>query len=66
MSLYHLIQAKIFDTYEDWCLKCSSMNRHGFHIVGIENELKSMRSGTNMFVELCPPLPAEGRVLKVK
>ena len=54
MSLYHLIQAKIFDTYEDWCLKCSSMNRHGFHIVGIENELKSMRSGTNMFVEICP------------
>ena len=54
MSLYHLIQAKIFDTYEDWYLKCSSMNRHGFHIVGIENELKSMRSGTNMFVEICP------------
>ena len=60
MSLYHLIQAKIFDTYEDWRLKCSSMNRHGFHIVGIENELKSMRSGTNMFVEICPPQTVEG------
>ena len=60
MSLYHLIQAKIFDTYEDWYLKCSSMNRHGFHIVGIENELKSMRSGTNMFVELCPPQAVGG------
>ena len=60
MSLYHLIQAKIFDTYEDWRLKCSSMNRHGFHIVGIENELKSMCSGTNMFVEICPPQAVEG------
>ena len=55
MSLYHLIQAKLFSTYEDWCLKCSSMNRRGFHIVGIENELASMRDGCNMFVELCPP-----------
>ncbi len=55
MSLYHLIQAKIFDTYEEWWLKCSSMNRHGFHIVGIENELKSMRDGYNMFVEIRPP-----------
>lgn len=60
MSLYHLIQAKIFDTYEDWRLKCSSMNRHGFHIVGIENELKSMCSGTNMFVEICPPQAVVG------
>ena len=60
MSLYHLIQAKIFDTYEDWYLKCSSMNRHGFHIVGIENELKSMCSGSNMFVEICPPQAVEG------
>ena len=60
MSLYHLIQEKIFDTYEDWCLKCSSMNRHGFHIVGIENELKSMRDGTNMFVEICPPQAVGG------
>ena len=60
MNLYNLIQAKIFDTYEDWCLKCSSMNRHGFHIVGIENELKSMREGTNMFVEICPPQAVEG------
>ena len=60
MGLYHWIQAKVFSTYEDWCLKCSSMNRHGFHIVGIENELKSMRSGTNMFVEICPPQAVEG------
>lgn len=60
MSLYNLIQAKIFDTYEDWWLKCSSMNRHGFHIVGIENELKSMRDGYNMFVEICPPQEIEG------
>ena len=60
MSLYHLIQEKFFDTYEDWCLKCSSMNRHGFHIVGIENELKSMRDGTNMFVEICPPQAVGG------
>ena len=60
MSLYHLIQAKIFDTYEEWWLKCSSMNRHGFHIVGIENELKSMRDGYNMFVEICPPQEIEG------
>ena len=60
MRLYDWIQAKMFSTYEDWCLKCSSMNRHGFHIVGIENELKSMRSGTNMFVEVCPPQTVEG------
>ena len=60
MHLYHWIQAKVFSTYEDWCLKCSSMNRHGFHIVGIENELKSMRSGTNMFVEICPPQAVVG------
>lgn len=60
MSLYNLIQAKIFSTYEDWCLKSSSMNRHGFHIVGIENELKSMQDGRNMFVELCPPHAVEG------
>ena len=60
MSLYNLIQRKIFSTYEDWCLKCSSMNRHGFHIVGIENELKSMRDGTNMFVEICPPQAVDG------
>ena len=60
MSLYNLIQRKIFSTYEDWCLKCSSMNRHGFHIVGIENELKSMRDGTNMFVEICPPRAVDG------
>ena len=60
MSLYHWIQAKVFSTYEDWCLRCSSMNRHGFHIVGIENELKSMRDGTNMFVELCPPQAVGG------
>ena len=60
MRLYHWIQAKMFSTYEDWCLKCSSMNRHGFHIVGIENELKSMRDGTNMFVEICPPQAVEG------
>ena len=55
MRLDHWIQAKMFSTYEDWCLKRSSMNRHGFHIVGIENELKSMRDGTTMFVEICPP-----------
>ncbi|EKX95826.1 hypothetical protein HMPREF9163_02033 [Selenomonas sp. oral taxon 138 str. F0429] len=60
MRLYHWIQAKMFSTYEDWCLKCSSMNRHGFHIVGIENELKSMRDGYNMFVEICPPQAVEG------
>ena len=36
------------------------MNRHGFHIVGIENELKSMRDGTNMFVEICPPQAVGG------
>ena len=60
MSLYNLIQRKIFSTYEDWCLKCSSMNRHGFHIVGIENELRSMRDGTNMFVEICPPQEVDG------
>ena len=60
MRLYHWIQAKMFSTYEDWCLKCSSMNRHGFHIVGIENELKSMRDGYNMFVEICPPQEIEG------
>ena len=60
MRLYHWIQAKMFSTYEDWCLKCSSMNRHGFHIVGIENELKSMRDGTNMFVEICPPQAVGG------
>ena len=60
MRLYDWIQAKMFSTYEDWCLKCSSMNRHGFHIVGIENELKSMRDGTNMFVELCPPQAVGG------
>ena len=60
MSLYNLIQAKIFHTYEDWLLKTSAMNRSGFHIVGITNTLQAMRDGYNMFVEICPPQEIEG------
>lgn len=55
MRLYNLIQAKIFDTYEEWQMRTSLFNCDGFHIVGVDNYLKAMRDGYNMFVEIRPP-----------
>ena len=58
--LYNLIQEKVFDTYEGWHLRSSLFNCDGFHIVGIDNYLKAMREGHNMFVEIRPPHPVKG------
>ena len=58
--LYNLIQEKVFDTYEGWHLRNSLFNCDGFHIVGIDNYLKAMREGSNMFVEIRPPHPVKG------
>jgi hypothetical protein len=60
MRLYHLIQEKIFDTYEEWQLRSSLFRCDGFHIVGIDNYLKAMRDGYNMFVEIRPPHAVKG------
>lgn len=60
MRLYNLIQEKIFHTYEEWHLRSNLFNSAGFHIVGIENQMKAMRDGVNMYVELCPPHAVQG------
>ena len=60
MSLYDWIQEKVFHTYETWRLKSSIYNRTGFHIVAIEKQLRAMRDGVNMYVELYPPHAIQG------
>ena len=60
MRFYHLIQEKIFHTYEEWHLRSNIFNRTGFHIVAIRNQLQAMRDGFNMYVELRPPHAVNG------
>lgn len=60
MSLYDWMQEKVFHTYETWRLKSSIYNRTGFHIVAIEKQLRAMRDGVNMYVELYPPHAIQG------
>ena len=60
MSFYNWIQEKLFDEYEEWCLKSPGSNGNGFNIVGIDNTLKAMHDGYFMYVELYPPHVIDG------
>lgn len=55
MSLYKLIQEKIFNTYEEWHMKSPIYDRNGFNIIGIDNSLKTMRDGYITYTEIYPP-----------
>jgi hypothetical protein len=55
MNFYHLIQEKVFHTYEDWHMKSPIYDRSGFHITGIDNSLRAMRDGHIMYTEIRPP-----------
>lgn len=55
MSLYNLIQEKIFNTYEEWHMKSPIYDRNGFNIIGIDNSLKTMRDGYITYTEIYPP-----------
>ena len=55
MNFYHLIQEKVFHTYEDWRMKSPIYDRSGFHITGIDNSLRAMRDGHIMYTEIRPP-----------
>lgn len=55
MSLYNLIQEKIFNTYEEWHMKSPIYDRNGFNIIGIDNSLKAMRDGYITYTEIYPP-----------
>lgn len=55
MSLYNLIQEKIFNTYEEWYMKSPIYDRNGFNIIGIDNSLKAMRDGYITYTEIYPP-----------
>ena len=60
MSFYNWIQEKLFDNYEEWCMKSPDYNRNGFNIVGIDNTLKAMKAGFFMYMELYPPHAIDG------
>ena len=60
MSIYNWIQEKLFDEYEEWCLKSPGSNGNGFNIVGIDNTLKAMHDGFYMYMELYPPHAIDG------
>ena len=60
MSFYNWIQEKLFDNYEEWCMKSPDYNRNGFNIVGIDNTLKAMKDGFFMYMELYPPHAIDG------
>ena len=60
MSFYNWIQEKLFDEYEEWCLKSPGSNGNGFNIVGIDNTLKAMHDGFYMYMELYPPHAIDG------
>ena len=60
MSFYNWIQEKLFDNYEEWCMKSPDYNRNGFNIVGIDNTLQAMRDGYFMYIELYPPHAIDG------
>ena len=55
MSLYKLIQEKIFNIYEEWHMKSPIYDRNGFNIIGIDNSLKAMRGGYITYTEIYPP-----------
>lgn len=55
MSLYNLIQEKIFNTYEEWHMKSPIYDRNGYNIIGIDNSLKAMRDGYITYTEIYPP-----------
>lgn len=55
MSLYNLIQEKIFNTCEEWHMKSPIYDRNGFNIIGIDNSLKAMRDGYITYTEIYPP-----------
>lgn len=55
MNFYHLIQEKVFHTYEDWHMKSPIYDRSGFHITGIDNSLRAMQDGHIMYTEIRPP-----------
>ena len=60
MSFYNWIQEKLFDNFEEWCLKSPGSNGNGFNIVGIDNTLKAMHDGFYMYMELYPPHAIDG------
>ena len=60
MRFYNWIQEKLFDEYEEWCLKSPGSNGNGFNIVGIDNTLKAMHDGFYMYMELYPPHAIDG------
>ena len=60
MSFSNWIQEKLFDNYEEWCLKSPDYNRNGFNIVGIDNTLQAMHDGFFMYIELYPPCAIDG------
>ena len=60
MSFYNWIQEKLFDEYEEWCLKSPGSNGNGFNIVGIDNTLKAMHDGFYMYMEVYPPHAIDG------
>ena len=60
MSFYNWIQEKLFDEYEEWCLKSPGSNGNGFNIVGIDNTLQAMHDGFYMYMEVYPPHAIDG------
>lgn len=60
MSIYNWMMEKFFDTYEEWKIKSTSYDGKGFHIIGIDNTLKAMQSGYNMYMDLYPPHAING------
>ena len=60
MSFYNWIQEKLFDEYEEWCLKSPGSNGNGFNIVGIDNTFQAMHDGFYMYMEVYPPHAIDG------
>ena len=60
MSFSNWIQEKLFDEYEEWCLKSPGSNGNGFNIVGIDNTLQAMHDGFYMYMEVYPPHAIDG------
>ena len=55
MSFYNWIQEKLFDEYEEWCLKSPGSNGNGFNIVGIDNTLKAIDGKTYRMADVSYP-----------
>lgn len=60
MSIYNWMMKTFFDTYEEWKIKRSNYDGKGFHIIGIDNSLKAMQSGYDMYMDLYPPHAIHG------